>query len=171
MIAKRLLVAMLVLGLMVVVFGCGGKNAVDEDPAQITEPPEVEAPPVEEEPVVEQEPVEVPLPVLDDVFYAFDKYSLTDDSKRKLEGNASELKRASESTVIIEGHCDERGTKSYNLALGEKRAKAAKDYLVSLGVSGSRITVISYGKERPFDPGHNEAAWAKNRRGHFVVKK
>lgn len=104
-------------------------------------------------------------------FYAFDKYTLTDESKRKLEGNASELKRASESTVIIEGHCDERGTKSYNLALGEKRAKAAKDYLVSLGVSGSRITVISYGKERPFDPGHNEAAWAKSRRGHFVVKK
>ena len=171
MIAKRLLVAMLVLGLMVVVFGCGGKNAVDEEPAQITEPPEVEAPPVEEEPVVDEEPVEVPLPVLDDVFYAFDKYALTDESKRKLEGNASELKRASESTVIIEGHCDERGTKSYNLALGEKRAKAAKDYLVSLGVSGSRITVISYGKERPFDPGHNEAAWAKNRRGHFVVKK
>jgi peptidoglycan-associated lipoprotein len=171
MIAKRLLVAMLVLGLMVVVLGCGGKNAVDEEPAQITEPPEVEAQPVEEEPVIEEEPVEVPLPVLDDVFYAFDKYSLTDESKRKLEGNASELKRASESTVIIEGHCDERGTKSYNLALGEKRAKAAKEYLVSLGVSGSRITVISYGKERPFDPGHNEAAWAKNRRGHFVVKK
>ncbi|MCK5407953.1 MAG: peptidoglycan-associated lipoprotein Pal, partial [Candidatus Krumholzibacteria bacterium] len=109
--------------------------------------------------------------VLDDVFFAFDKYSLTEESKRSLEQNAKELKRASGATIVIEGHCDERGTKAYNLSLGEKRANAAKEYLVALGVPGSRVAIISYGKEQPFDPGHDETAWAKNRRAHFVIKK
>lgn len=170
MIAKRTLVFLMVIALAAVVAGCGGKKAVEEQPEEITAPPEVETPVVEEKPVVE-EPKEVPMPVLNDVFFAFDKYNLTDESKRTLEDNSSELKRASDVNIIIEGHCDERGTKAYNLSLGEKRAKAAKDYLVSMGVAGQRITIISYGKERPFDPGHNEAAWAKNRRAHFVIKK
>lgn len=171
MIAKRMLVFLLVIGLAVVVAGCGGGKAVDEQPAEIEAPPEVEPPVEEEEPVVEEEPVEIPMPVLNDVFFAFDKYNLTDESKRTLEDNASELKRATDVAIIIEGHCDERGTKAYNLSLGEKRAKAAKEYLTALGVRSGRITIISYGKERPFDPGHNEAAWSKNRRGHFVIKK
>ena len=171
MFAKRLLVMLLVLGLAVVVAGCGGSKAVDDAPAEIEAPPEVEPPVEEEKPVVEEEPKEVPMPVLSDVFYAFDKYNLTEESKRMLEENARELKRASDVNIIIEGHCDERGTKAYNLSLGEKRANAAKEYLVALGVPGSRIAVISYGKEKPFDPGHNETAWAKNRRGHFVTKK
>ena len=170
MFAKRLLVFLLVMGLVVVVAGCGGKKAVEETPSDIDAPPVVE-PPVEEEPVVQEEPKEVPMPVLDDVFFAFDKYSLTEESKRSLEQNAKELKRASGATIVIEGHCDERGTKAYNLSLGEKRANAAKEYLVALGVPGSRVAIISYGKERPFDPGHNETAWAKNRRAHFVIKK
>ena len=170
MFAKRLLVFLLVMGLVVVVAGCGGKKAVEETPSDIDAPPVVE-PPVEEEPVVQEEPKEVPMPVLDDVFFAFDKYSLTEESKRSLEQNAKELKRASEATIVIGGHCDERGTKAYNLSLGEKRANAAKEYLVALGVPGSRVAIISYGKERPFDPGHNETAWAKNRRAHFVIKK
>jgi peptidoglycan-associated lipoprotein len=71
--------------------------------------------------------------------------------------------------VLIEGHCDERGTTEYNLALGERRAKEAKKYFVELGIDGKRIKTISYGKERPLDPGNNEEAWAKNRRDHFVV--
>jgi len=172
MIAKRLLVLMLVVGLAVFVAGCGGDKAVEDDPTDIEAPPDVETPPeTEEKPVVKEEPKEVPMPVMEDVYYAFDKYNLTEESKRTLEDDASEMKRASEATIIIEGHCDERGTTAYNLALGEKRAKAARDYLVALGVSGSRVTIISYGKERPFDPGHNEAAWAKNRRAHFVIKK
>jgi peptidoglycan-associated lipoprotein len=79
------------------------------------------------------------------------------------------LKRVSAANITIEGHCDERGTKAYNLALGEKRANAAKDFLVALGVSASRISTVSYGKERPFDPGHDESAWAKNRRAHFAT--
>ena len=161
-----------ILGLSPVAFAaCGGSKAVDEPPADITEPPVVEDPVEEIKPPVVEEPKEIPMPELGDVFYAFDKYDLTSESKRSLESNSSELKRATDVTIIIEGHCDERGTKSYNLALGEKRAKAARDYLVSLGVSSSRLTVVSYGKERPFDPGHNEAAWAKNRRAHFVIKK
>jgi len=72
--------------------------------------------------------------------------------------------------VVVEGHCDERGSVEYNLALGEKRARAAKEYLTTYGINAGRITTISYGKERPFDPGHSEDAWAKNRRAHFVAK-
>jgi peptidoglycan-associated lipoprotein len=170
MFAKKLLVFLLVMGLAVVVVGCGGKDAVEEPTTDIDAPPVIE-PPVEEEPVVQEEPREVPMPVLDDVFFAFDKYNLTEESKRALEENAKELKRASEVTIVIEGHCDERGTKAYNLSLGEKRANSAKEYLVALGVQGARVAIISYGKERPFDPGHNETSWAKNRRGHFVIKK
>ncbi len=171
MFAKRLLVFLLVMGLAVVVAGCGGKKAVEETPSDIDAPPVVEPPVEEEKPVVQEEPKEVPMPVLDDVFFAFDKYSLTEESKRSLEQNAKELKRASEATIVIEGHCDERGTKAYNLSLGEKRANAAKEYLAALGVPGARVAIISYGKERPFDPGHNETSWAKNRRAHFVIKK
>jgi peptidoglycan-associated lipoprotein len=78
------------------------------------------------------------------------------------------MKAYPEAAVVIEGHCDERGTVEYNLALGDKRAKAAKDYLVSLGVEAGQIFTISYGKERPVDSGHNEDAWAKNRRAEFV---
>jgi peptidoglycan-associated lipoprotein len=171
MIVNRVLVLLLVVALAVVVVGCGGSKSVEDEPTDIEEAPVVEPPEEVEKPVVREEPKEIPMPELRDVFYAFDKYNLTAESKRSLEDNSSELKRATDATIIIEGHCDERGTKSYNLALGEKRAKAARDYLISLGVRGSRITIISYGKERPFDPGHNEAAWSKNRRAHFVIKK
>jgi peptidoglycan-associated lipoprotein len=72
--------------------------------------------------------------------------------------------------ITIEGHCDERGTVEYNQALGEKRAQAARDYVVAAGIAASRIQIISYGKERPFDPGHDESAWSKNRRAHFVSR-
>ena len=171
MFAKRLLVMMLAILVVAFAAGCGGKQAIEEPTTEVeTTPP---PPPPVEEPVTEEvtEPSDVDdNPVLNDVFFAFDKYNLTGESKGILEGNAAEMRRASNSRIIIEGHCDERGTKSYNLALGEKRANAARDYLVALGINQSRITVISYGKERPFDTGHNEAAWAKNRRAHFVIK-
>jgi peptidoglycan-associated lipoprotein len=121
---------------------------------------------------MDTEPIEdtsMKMPVLDDVFFVYDSAKLNGDAKRKLESNANQIKDASSASVTIEGHCDERGTIAYNLALGERRAKAAKDYLVSLGVSASRVKVISYGKERPFVTGHDESAWSKNRRAHFVV--
>jgi peptidoglycan-associated lipoprotein len=86
-----------------------------------------------------------------------------------LQANVETMKAFPTADVLIEGHCDERGTVEYNLALGERRARSARDYMVSLGVSADRIQIISYGKERPVDFGHNEAAWAKNRRAEFSV--
>ncbi len=86
-----------------------------------------------------------------------------------LQGNAEVLKKYPSWQVTIEGHCDERGTAEYNLALGERRAVSARTYLVSLGIPADRIKTVSYGKEFPFDPGHDESAWSKNRRAHFVV--
>jgi peptidoglycan-associated lipoprotein len=105
------------------------------------------------------------------VNFAFDSAELDDLAKEILVNNAKWLKDHPELKVQIEGHCDERGTEEYNLALGERRAKAVRDYLVSLGISPSRISIISYGESMPLDPGHNESAWAKNRRAHFAIVK
>lgn len=103
------------------------------------------------------------------VFFDYDRYFIRDDSKSVLETNAAWLGRFSSAKILIEGHCDERGTEEYNLALGEKRAKSTFDYLVSLGVSPQRIKVISYGKSQPLDNGHNEIAWQRNRRAQFLI--
>ena len=101
----------------------------------------------------------------DRVFFGYDKYNVADAAADTLKKQAAWLKTYGAATVTIQGHCDERGTREYNLALGERRANAVKDYLVALGVSPGRINVISYGKERPVALGSNEAAWAQNRRG------
>jgi peptidoglycan-associated lipoprotein len=103
------------------------------------------------------------------VFFGFDSSDVDAQAQATLNSNAELLKKYPGWTITIEGHCDERGTAEYNLALGERRALAARNYLVSLGISADRLRTISYGKEFPFDPGHNEEAWAKNRRAHFVV--
>ncbi len=105
----------------------------------------------------------------DRVFFAFDSSELSADARAALEKQAAWIKRFGGTRVVIEGHADERGTREYNLALGERRANAAKDYLVALGLNPSRIKTISYGKERPAALGHNEAAWAQNRRAVTVV--
>jgi len=107
--------------------------------------------------------------VQDRVYFAFDRYDLDDASHRTLERQAAWLDQYPGTTVTVEGHCDERGTREYNLALGARRAAAVRDYLVSLGVDPARIRTISYGKERPVAEGHNEAAWRLNRRGVTVV--
>ena len=107
---------------------------------------------------------------LKDVFFDFDKYDIRPEDARTLDANANWLKSNPNQLVLIEGHCDERGTNEYNLALGERRAKAAMNYLVSQGVQASRITIISYGEERPTCNDKNESCWAKNRRAHFLVK-
>jgi peptidoglycan-associated lipoprotein len=104
-----------------------------------------------------------------DIYFDFDKYDLRTDARATLDRKASFLNQNSSVRVQIEGHTDERGTNEYNLALGERRANAAKQYLTTAGISAGRLSTISYGKERPLDPGHNEAAWAKNRRDHFVI--
>ena len=106
---------------------------------------------------------------LSDAFFDFDEAALRADAKTALENNAKWMEKNS-ANVIVEGHCDERGSVEYNLALGERRARAAKDFLVSYGIAANRLTTISYGKERPFDPGHDENSWAQNRRAHFVAK-
>lgn len=109
-------------------------------------------------------------PVLGDIFYDFDSSALNTEAQEQLKQNAVWMQKNAAQAVTIEGHCDERGTDEYNIALGERRANSAKQYLVTLGVGNSRISTVSYGEEKPFDPAHNEEAWAKNRRGHFVTK-
>jgi len=107
--------------------------------------------------------------MLKDIHFDFDRYDIRPEDAEILKENAGLLMKYSSVKIQIEGHCDERGTNEYNLALGERRANSAKNYLISLGLSTDRISSISYGEERPADPGHNEEAWAKNRRGHFVI--
>jgi peptidoglycan-associated lipoprotein len=104
------------------------------------------------------------------IYFDFDKYNIRPDDAKALDGDAAWLKANADNLVLIEGHCDERGTNEYNLALGEKRAKAAMNYLVAQGVQASRITIISYGKERPVCTEKTEACWAKNRRDNFLTK-
>jgi peptidoglycan-associated lipoprotein len=106
---------------------------------------------------------------LEDVFFATDKYELTAEARAALGKNDAWLERFPSVKVLVEGHCDERNTREYNLALGERRASAVRDYLVSLGTRPDRIRTISYGEERPFAAGHDESAWRLNRRAHFVI--
>ena len=107
---------------------------------------------------------------LPDVHFAFDQYSLRPEAKRVLDAGAAWLKARPEAKLMIEGHCDERGTGEYNFALGERRAKTSKDYLVSRGIDARRIAVVSFGEERPMCADHKESCWLKNRRAHFLVK-
>jgi peptidoglycan-associated lipoprotein len=102
-------------------------------------------------------------------FFDYDSAELSAEARAVLDANAATLKKYASWAITVEGHCDERGTAEYNLSLGERRAVAAQSYLVSLGIPAGRLRTVSYGKEFPFDPGHDEAAWAKNRRAHFVI--
>ena len=108
-------------------------------------------------------------PAVKDVFFDFDKYSIRPDAARTLEANATWLKSNPAVDVLIEGHCDERGTNEYNLALGERRARSTLNYLVSQGIQAGRLTIISYGEERPACRESNEGCWSRNRRAHFLT--
>jgi peptidoglycan-associated lipoprotein len=108
---------------------------------------------------------------LEDVHFEYDSANLTDQARSVLEKHALWLQNHRGAKVLVEGHCDERGTVEYNLALGEKRARAARDYLASLGVASDRLRTTSYGKERPLDTGTSEAVFAANRRAHFAVSR
>jgi peptidoglycan-associated lipoprotein len=148
--------------------------------------PEPTKPPAPPEPVKEP-PVTPPSPIVEDkmltasldeinknsplkpVFFDYDSSDISAEGQQLLQSNAEVMKKYKSWVVTVEGHCDERGTAEYNLALGERRAVSARTYLVSLGIPAERVRIISYGKEFPFDPGHTDAAWAKNRRDHFVV--
>jgi peptidoglycan-associated lipoprotein len=139
-------------------------------PAPVAERPVVTPPPIAEDPMASRSIDDLnrdsPMRI---VYFGYDTAELSAEARAALDANAAVLKKYPAWTVTIEGHCDERGTAEYNLALGERRAAAAQSYLVALGVPTSRVKTVSYGKEFPFDPGHDEAAWAKNRRAHFVI--
>jgi peptidoglycan-associated lipoprotein len=104
------------------------------------------------------------------VHFDFDQYTLSSEARQTLADNAAILKARPQVRVLIEGHCDERGSDEYNLALGERRARATRDYLVSLGIAPERLSTISYGEEQPLEKGSSEAAWAKNRRAEFRIR-
>ncbi len=125
---------------------------------------------VEETPVESEKQKEEDKKKLKNIYFDFDSARLTEKARDILAENARWMKNNPGKDIVIEGHCDERGTKEYNLALGDKRAEAAKEYLVSLGVSPDRFKTISYGEELPVADGHNEEAWSKNRRCHFLTK-
>ncbi|MEY4095444.1 MAG: Peptidoglycan-associated lipoprotein precursor [Acidobacteriota bacterium] len=184
------LLVVLVLLLAVTVGACKGKAkppvARPQPPVPVAdEVPPPPAPPEPPRPVVEQ-PVSVPTLPPDDLtarsiddlnrdsplrplFFELDSNEVSTAGQKVLQDNATVLKKYPNMQVTIEGHCDERGTAEYNLALGERRALAARNYLVSLGIPGDRIKTVSYGKEFPFDAGHDESAWQNNRRAHFVI--
>ena len=153
---------------------CAHKHA--PAPAPVTAPPQASTTPVPTPTPQPQPPAPAPPPPafsaadLQPVFFEFDSAALTEQGRATLDQNAKLLRDHAGMSLVIEGHCDERGTSEYNQALGEKRAQAARDYLVGAGVAPSRLSVVSYGKERPFDAGHDEGAWAKNRRAHFTTK-
>lgn len=173
--------------------GCAKKEMVKGEegvvPSAATEKPAVTPPakpsineevvkeqPIKEAPTTEASIKEQPVTAvaateLEKVYFDFDSFVLSQTSRDILSKNAKWLQKNGRVKVQIEGHCDERGSDEYNLALGEKRAKSAMNYLVTLGVSADQLSVISYGKEKPADQGHNEAAWAKNRRDEFVIIK
>ncbi|MGD9904652.1 MAG: peptidoglycan-associated lipoprotein Pal [Vicinamibacterales bacterium] len=169
--------------------GCGKKPAPVErpmpPPATGTEMGETPAPPPPPAPIDEPPVVPPPPPAdaigskdldalnrespLAPVFFALDSFELSADGRAVLQASAQVLRQQPTWQVTVEGHCDERGTAEYNLSLGERRAIAAKTYLVSLGIAAERLRTVSYGKEFPFDPGHDESAWSRNRRAHFVI--
>lgn len=103
------------------------------------------------------------------VYFDFDRYNLRPDALETIGRNLQVLKQNQNMKILIEGHCDERGTNEYNMALGTRRANSCKSYFIANGIDASRISLISYGEERPVDPSHNEAAWTKNRRAEFLV--
>lgn len=170
---------------------CGGKNVPVARPTPPPPPPTTSAaptrPPAPPETVPDRVPVVPREPVRDEsissasldelnrtsplkpIFFELDSSEVTPEGQRILDANAAVLKQYATWAITIEGHCDERGTAEYNLALGERRALAARAYLMSLGLSGERLRTVTYGKEFPFDPGRDETAFAKNRRAHFVI--
>jgi len=143
------------------------KKVVDATPEPVPVAEEKEEVVVEKEEVVVYKVPDVVMQ--EDIYFDFDKSTLTPAAQDNLLRKAEWLRENADATVTIEGHCDERGTNEYNLALGDRRAESAKAFLSDLGIDPSRLTTISYGEERPVDPRNMEEAWAKNRRDHFVV--
>lgn len=171
----NLLMALMVAGLFLTV-SCAQKKVTSDPqsskPSQETAPADTApADTASENPL---KPVATGDPDVDfinlDIYFEFDSAELTGEAQTLLQGKAAYLQTKSDIKVTVEGHCDERGTTEYNLALGERRARSARNFLVDLGISGSRLSFISYGEEKPADFGHNEDSWERNRRGHFELQ-
>jgi peptidoglycan-associated lipoprotein len=187
---QPVLLALVSLALLSVLVGCAAKPAPTPPPAQKSEaaPAKTAEGPKTEAPKSEAAPAEAAKPeaakpeemkaepaqqaavqaTFQVVYFDFDKYDIKPEFRAVIRANATHLKAQPDMKMVIEGHCDERGTTEYNLALGQRRANAVKNALVAEGVKSSNLKVISYGEERPVDPGHDEAAWAKNRRAVVV---
>ena len=169
------IIIIIVLGIGFFTTGCAKKNIIEKTP----EVKAASAQPASPTPGLEKPKEEAKVDVSlsnqiatfenEDIHFAFDKSIITTQDKDIIAKKASFLKAHPDITIRIEGNCDERGTVEYNVALGDRRAKAAQDYLAFLGTAKDRISTVSYGKEKPLDPGHDEKAWAENRRDHFVV--
>jgi peptidoglycan-associated lipoprotein len=184
---KALIVLVLLLTMVVAACNKSKPPVARPMPPPVTDPNAGGPPPPPEPPKPVSEPVIVPpMPAedaigsksLDDLnrdsplrplFFVLDSSDVSAEGQQVLQANAAVLKKYPGMQVTIEGHCDERGTAEYNLALGERRALSAKNYLVSLGIPADRVKTVSYGKEFPFDAGHDDAAWQNNRRAHFVI--
>lgn len=186
----RIAASILFAFILVFSFGCSSTKpkaeAIAPGPAEATPTP-VAQPSVDEEfisdtgaeTVLSEQAIVEDLPAdlislnargyLDDVFFETDSYTISETSRDHLAANGSWLNQYPSIEILIEGHCDERNTREYNLALGERRANSVRDYLVFLGIAPERIRTISYGEERPFGTGHDEYAWSQNRRSHFVI--
>ncbi len=168
---KRLAIFLMVLTLFVGV-GCAKKKVTAPEKKVIETKPEIkEEIPAKEDIGVVKETIFTSEEegILKDIHFDFDKYEIKDKAKPVLRAIADLLITKSNVRITVEGHCDERGTNEYNLALGDQRAKAAKNYLVSLGVSSDRLEIVSYGEEKPICTEHDEQCWWKNRRAHFVL--
>ncbi len=192
--ATRRIALLACLGLLVLLTGCSGRKLSTSVQEQAfvpgptkeakVEPPPPPPPPPPAEPApppaarvppppapVAPPPAPAPEPlVLSDVYFDYDQSALRNDAKAVLEANARRLKADNRRELLIEGHCDERGTVAYNLVLGEKRARMVKQYLEDLGLASSRIQMTSYGKEKPFCSAHSADCWQQNRRAHFVLQ-
>ncbi|NOT34406.1 MAG: peptidoglycan-associated lipoprotein Pal [Candidatus Eisenbacteria bacterium] len=169
---SRHLTAWLACAVILFVTGCAKKTApVPAEPPPVSTP--TETPPVPPT-TTETPPTTTPSPGVRDAdlspaLFDYDSAMLREDARTALDGAARLLREHPEVRIVIEGHCDERGTVEYNQALGQQRAEVARDYLQQQGIAATRLTVLSYGKERPFDGGHDESAWQQNRRAHLRV--
>ncbi len=176
---KKCLLVLVALSLILMFNACGKKTAkvspVQEPVVEKVEEPttQVEKPVLSEEEIFQQKSLEElnKDQILKRINFDFDQYSIREDMKAILQANANWLLKFASVEVLIEGHCDERGTVEYNIALGEKRAEAAKNYLVSLGMNAAKIKIVSYGKNKPLVQGENEESYFQNRRDEFVITK
>ncbi len=166
---KKFLILVLIAGLMIFAFGCAKKHVKPSDKASAAGEEVVEETLTPREAGDVSTYEEESLFEFKDALFELDKYNIRPDARAVLDSVASWLNDHTDINILIEGHCDERGTNEYNLALGEKRAKAARDYLISRGVSSKRMSTITYGEEKPVCSSRNENCWQRNRRAHFVV--